>query len=170
MMLWHVLRRPVGAFGIGAIFLIMVSLCQFSAFSELGTTMLLWAVGLLILEFFRQVIVYYYGDSAEERNVVAVSKPKSALLCALSFAVPPIGLVSWLALDTKAPTVARRAGRCGVRGVLLFMIVGSVAFLNSQVNIALQAIEYAHLKPVDETRVNRIISQKKRLRELGKNG
>lgn len=158
-MFWQVFSRPVGFFGMGAIFFILVALGQMSLSLEVGSP-LFWAASLLVLEFFRQVVVFYYGGAPKRVDDVPVPAWKSWLLCLLSFAVPPIGLFSWLMMDSKTPVVARRAGRAAVRGTLVLGIVGTFATMNWLVNTAIKAIDLAQIKPYNQARIDKMRQDK----------
>ncbi len=164
-MIWQVFSRPVGFFGCAAIFMILVALCQMNLSLE-GPSPLYWAIYLLILEFLRQIVVFYYGQAPNRVDDVPVPKWKSRLLCLLSFAVPPIGFVSWLALDSKTPVVARRVGRAAVRGTLVLGIIGYVVTLNWLVNTAVYAIELARIEPYNQARIDKMRMDKKKQQNL----
>lgn len=163
-MVWQVLSRPVGFFGLGAIFLILVALCQMNPALD-SSSPLFWASGLLILELFRQVVVFYYGQEPKRVDDVPVPKWKSRLLCLLGFALPPTGLLLWLTMDSKSPVAARRIGRAAVRGTLVLGIVGYFATTNWLVNTAIKAIDLAHLKPYNQARIDKMRRENPRFRE-----
>jgi hypothetical protein len=163
-MIWRIFWRPVGYFGIGAIFMILYAISTFNPVFEVQSP-LFWAACLLILELFRQVIAFYYGTPPQQAEHISIPRWKSWFLCLLSFAVPPIGLISWLTLDNKTPLLARRIGRSAVRGTLVFGIVGYFATMIWLVNTAIKAIDLAHLKPYNQARIDRMRQEKVSRRE-----
>ncbi|RYG64443.1 hypothetical protein EON80_19230 [bacterium] len=162
-MVIKVLWRPLGFFGIGALFFTFAYICALFSFSD-EASFLPWVWGLMTLELLRQVVAFYYVEEKSEVKTSSKIHWNWIGLCLASFLFPPVGLFVWLSLDKEDPEWARRAGRFGVRGALLFLIAGWVLFMNSQVAIAIKAIEYAQIKPVNEAKAEKIIAQKKRAR------
>jgi hypothetical protein len=158
-MVWQIFWRPVGYFGIGAIFMIFYAIFSFNPAFEMQSP-LFWATCLLVLETLRQIVAFYYGSPPQQIDNVSVPRWKTSGLCLLSFAVPPIGLISWLTLDNKKPLLARRVGRSAVRGALVLGVAGYFATTTWLVNTAIKAIDLAHLKPYNQARIDRMRQEK----------
>lgn len=80
------------------------------------------------------------------------SDRRSVPLNTACFLCPPLGLISWLALDGSSPIKASSAGRSAVRGTVVALITLSVFNIWFMVHVAILAIGNAHLQPINPTR------------------
>ena len=83
---------------------------------------------------------------AEKQAASRRDRP-NPLLNLICFAIPPLGLISWMALDWRWPRLARSAGHSAVRATLLWFAAYEFLLLPSLVFIAIHAIDLARLTP-----------------------
>lgn len=83
------------------------------------------------------------------------------LLNLLCFLVPPLGLLSWLALDHIRPRLARSAGRSAVRSSVLIYAAYQLLIMPFLVQIAIDAIGVARLQPIDPVKMEKRIYVKR---------